>query len=78
MNQILMIILKKKNLAHIKETLYNIIQMINIKIQIIMLKKEELLSIEEEMKLILLIMSKIKKILIKYIIGQEKIIIHMI
>jgi len=52
--------------------------MINIKIQIIMLKKEELLSIEEEMKLILLIMSKIKKILIKYIIGPEKIIIHMI
>ena len=78
MNQILMIILKKKNLAHIKEILYNIIQMINIKIQIIMLKKEELLSIEEEMKLILLIMSKIKKILIKYIIGPEKIIIHMI
>ena len=73
-----MIILENKNLIPIKEILYNIIQMIIIKSLIIMLKKEEQLSIEEETKIILIMLIKIKKIWIKFIIEQSKKTILMI
>ena len=73
-----MIILENKNLIQIKEILYNIIQMIIIKSLIIMLKKEEQLSIEEETKIILIMLIKIKKIWIKFIIEQSKKTILMI
>ena len=73
-----MIILENKNLIQIKEILYNIIQIIIIKSQIIMLKKEEQLSIEEETKIILIMLIKIKKIWIKFIIEQDKKTILMI
>ena len=73
-----MIILENKNLIQIKEILYNIIQIIIIKSLIIMLKKEEQLSIEEETKIILIMLIKIKKIWIKFIIEQDKKTILMI
>ena len=73
-----MIILENKNLIQIKEILYNIIQIIIIKSLIVMLKKEEQLSIEEETKIILIMLIKIKKIWIKFIIEQDKKTILMI
>ena len=52
--------------------------MIIIKSLKIILKKEEQLSIKEEMKIIVILLVKIKKILIKFIIEQDKKIILMI